>query len=55
MLLLRYIMGLPKETSLDDQSSTNPVDRQFLSFVWRKLRKPPERWGPALARVSASL
>lgn len=53
LLLLRYAMGLPKESSLDDRNSLNPVDEAFLGFIWRKVGKPPERWEPALKNVGA--
>ncbi|RFU26532.1 hypothetical protein B7463_g9794, partial [Scytalidium lignicola] len=37
---------LVKDTHLDE--STNPVDQQVLSYIWRKLWKPPEQWGGPL-------
>lgn len=35
LLVLRYIMGSPEDFSLDD-GQTNPVDKVFLQFIWRK-------------------
>jgi hypothetical protein len=47
-------MGLPKDMNLDDQTPTNPVDQQLLSFIWRKVGKPPDRWEEPMKNVSTS-
>jgi hypothetical protein len=52
LLVLQYLIGLSKDTNLDE--STNPVDQQVLSFIWRNVGKPPARWGGPLKDVSAA-
>lgn len=45
-------MGSSEDTSLDEFA--NPVDQKLLSFIWRYLGKPPERYKEPLKTVSAT-
>ncbi|EPE29853.1 hypothetical protein GLAREA_01013 [Glarea lozoyensis ATCC 20868] len=47
-LILRYLIGLPEDTSIDDQPISNPVDDRLLKLIWRKVGRPPERWAQPL-------
>lgn len=46
-------MGSSEDTNLD--GFANPVDRNLLSFIWRYLGKPSERYKEPLKNVSAAL
>jgi hypothetical protein len=46
-------MGSSEDTKLD--GFANPVDKKLLSFIWRYLGKPSERYKEPLKNVSAAL
>lgn len=46
-------MGPSEDTNLDGLA--NPIDQKLLSFIWRHLRRPPERYKEPIKAVSAAL
>lgn len=46
-------MGSSEDTKLN--GSANPVDKKLLSFIWRYLGKPSDRYKEPLKNVSAAL
>lgn len=54
LLIFRYLMGFPEDSSIESSRAANPIDTALLETIWRRLPRPSEKWIPAVRSVSIS-